>query len=42
MPGAPPGVPGLLEGGSVQVEGAWEGYQPYRIERARQELYPHR
>ena len=38
----PWGAQAMLEVGSVHVDGAWEGYQPYRIEREMRELYPYR
>ncbi len=38
----PPGAQAMLDVRSVHVDGAWESYQTYRIERETRELYPHR
>jgi hypothetical protein len=38
----PKGAQAMLDVRSVQVDGDWDGYQTYRIERETRELYPHR
>jgi hypothetical protein len=38
----PAGAQAMLEVRSVQVDGDWEAYQAYRIERETATLYPHR
>jgi hypothetical protein len=37
-----PGAQAMLDGRSVQLDGAWDDYQTYRIEREAAKLYPHR
>ncbi|MEK7214219.1 MAG: hypothetical protein AAB289_01305, partial [Chloroflexota bacterium] len=36
------GAQDMLDVRSVHVDGAWDGYQTYRIERETRDLYPHR
>lgn len=38
----PEGAQAMLDVRSVHIDGDWEGYQAYRIERETRELYPHR
>jgi hypothetical protein len=38
----PPGAQAMLDVRSVYVDGDWEGYQSYRIDRERKRLYPNR
>lgn len=38
----PAGAQAMLDVRSVQLDGSWDAYQAYRIERESQELYPHR
>lgn len=38
----PPGAQAMLDVRSIYVDGDWEGYQTYRIERERNRLYPNR
>lgn len=38
----PPGAQAMLDVRSIHIDGDWDGYQTYRIDRERQRLYPHR
>jgi hypothetical protein len=38
----PDGAQAMLDVRSVHIDGDWEQYQAYRIERELQRLYPHR
>jgi hypothetical protein len=38
----PAGAQAMLDVRSIQVDGDWDGYQTYRIDRERRTLYPHR
>ena len=38
----PPGAQAMLNVRSIHIDGDWDAYQTYRIDRERQSLYPHR
>ena len=38
----PPGAQAMLDVRSIHIDGDWDSYQTYRIDRERQRLYPHR